>query len=48
MPMMVTAVGEVEHYSLPLSGVGAGRYSVDWRASVQGVDHSGSFGFEVR
>lgn len=48
MPMMVTAVGEVDHYSLPLSGVGPGRYTVDWRATARGVDHRGSFGFEVR
>ena len=48
MPMMVTAVGEVEHYSLPLSGLGPGRYTVDWKASSRGVDHRGSFGFEVR
>lgn len=48
MPMMVNAVGEVEHYSLPLSDLGSGRYTVDWRASARGVDHRGSFGFEVR
>lgn len=48
MPMMVTAVGEVEHYSLPVSGLGPGRYSVDWKASARGVDHNGSFSFEVR
>ena len=48
MPMMVTAVGEVEHYSLPLSGLGPGRYAVDWRASANGVDYRGGFGFEVR
>ena len=47
MPMMVTAVGEIEHYSLPLSGL-PGRYTVDWRATAGGVDHRGSFGFEVR
>ena len=48
MPMMVAAVGEVEHYSLPLSGLGPGRYTVDWKATARGVDHRGSFGFEVR
>lgn len=48
MPMMVTAVGEVEHYSLPLSGLGPGRYTVDWKATARGVDHRGSFGFDVR
>ena len=47
-PMMVTAVGEVEHYSLPLSGLEAGSYTVDWKASARGVDYRGSFGFQVR
>ena len=48
MPMMVTAVGEVEHYSLPLSGLEAGSYTVDWRASAAGRDHQGRFSFTVR
>ena len=48
MPMMVTAVGEVEHYSLPLSAEKAGRYTVEWKASAQGVDYNGSFSFEAR
>jgi methionine-rich copper-binding protein CopC len=48
MPMMVTAVGEGEHYSLPLPGLDAGRYTVNWKASARGVDYKGSFGFEVR
>lgn len=48
MPMMVTAVGEVEHYSLPLAGLGPGRYAVDWEATAGGVDYNGSFGFQVR
>lgn len=48
MPMMVAAVGEVEHYSLPLSGLGPGRYTVVWKATARGVDYNGSFAFEVR
>ena len=48
MPMMVTAVGEVEHYSLPLSGVDAGAYTVDWRATAGGQEHRGRFSFTVR
>lgn len=47
MPMMVTAVGEVEHYSLPLSAA-PGAYTVAWRATRQGRDYQGSFGFTVR
>src|SRR4051812_31037503 len=30
MPMMVHAVGTVAHYSLPLSGIGPGKYQVEW------------------
>lgn len=48
MPMMVTAVGEVEHYSLPLPGLGPGRYAVEWRALAAGAEQQGSFGFTVR
>lgn len=48
MPMMVTAVGEVEHYSLPLSGLGPGRYAVDWRAQAGGTEKQGRFAFAVR
>ncbi len=48
MPMMVTAVGEVEHYSLPLSGLGSGSYTVDWRAIRAGREYRGTFGFTVR
>ena len=48
MPMMVTAVGEVAYYSLPLPGLEAGSYTVDWRASVAGTEHQGRFRFTVR
>ena len=48
MPMMVTAVGEVEHYSLPVDGLDSGSYTVAWRASASGVDYRGSFVFQVR
>ena len=48
MPMMVSAVGEVEHYSLPLSGLGPGRYEVAWRASRGAVQHEGRFEFTVK
>src|SRR5688572_9349797 len=30
MPMMVTAVGEVPRYSISLSGLGPGTYTVNW------------------
>ncbi len=48
MPMMVTAVGEVKHYSLPLPGLGPGRYAVEWRALAAGAEKQGRFGFTVR
>ncbi len=48
MAMMVRAVGEAEHYSLPLSGVAPGQYTVAWKATARGVDYNGSFRFEVR
>jgi methionine-rich copper-binding protein CopC len=48
MPMMVTAVGEVARYSIPLSGLGPGSYTVDWQATVAGTPHRGSFRFTVR
>jgi methionine-rich copper-binding protein CopC len=48
MPMMVHAIGEVAHYSLPLSGVTPGLYTVNWRATALGTEHRGSFSFTVR
>ena len=48
MPMMITPVGEVQHYALPLSDLGPGAYTVNWRATAQGTQHRGSFGFTVR
>jgi len=48
MPMMITAVGEVEHYSIPASGLGPGAYSVNWRATTTGAEHSGGFNFSVK
>lgn len=48
MPMMVTAVGEVADYSLPLDELNAGKYTVDWRAIVGAQSHKGSFSFTVR
>ena len=48
MPTMITAVGEVERYSVPLSGLGPGSYTADWRASVGGTEHRGSIHFTVR
>jgi len=48
MPMMVTAVGEVRDYALPLSDLGPGRYAVDWKATAQGIDYRGTVSFAVR
>ena len=49
MPMMVSAVGEVAHYELPLSSdLGPGAYRVDWKASIASAPYHGSFAFTVR
>ena len=48
MPMMVHSVGEVADYSLPLPGLEAGRYNVNWRATVRGRQYRGAFAFAVQ
>lgn len=48
MPTMITAAGEAKRYSVPLSGLGPGSYTADWRASVRGTEHRGSIPFTVR
>lgn len=48
MPTMITSVGEVPRYSIPLSGLGPGDYTVSWSATVNGQAHEGSFGFRVQ
>jgi|GEM_PF-210492 len=48
MPIMVTAAGENARYSLPLSGLGPGNYTVDWRAAAGTREERGTFAFTVR
>ena len=48
MPMMVTAAGEVSTYSIPVSDLGPGAYTVQWRASAGGTPHQGTIRFTVR
>jgi methionine-rich copper-binding protein CopC len=48
MPIMVTPIGEVEHYSIPLPGLASGPYTVTWRAASSGRQHEGSFTFSVK
>lgn len=48
MPTMVTAVGEVADYSIPLAGLGPGAYSVAWKATSRGRAYSGAFSFTVK
>lgn len=48
MPMMITSVGEVPRYSVPVHGLGPGDYTVRWTATAGGQPHEGSFGFTVR
>ena len=47
MPTMVHAVGEASDYSIPLSGLGPGAYTVNWRATAQQREYFGSFEFAV-
>jgi methionine-rich copper-binding protein CopC len=48
MPMMVHSVGEVADYSIPLPDLDAGRYNVNWRATVRGRQYRGAFAFTVQ
>jgi len=48
MPAMIHSVGESSDYSIPLSGLEAGAYTVKWRATARGRAYEGSFGFTVR
>ena len=48
MPTMVHAVGEVPDYSIPLSDLGPGAYTVNWRATAQEREYRGTFWFTVR
>ena len=48
MPTMVHAVGEITDYSIPLSGLGPGSYTVNWRATSGGRGYRGSYSFTVK
>lgn len=48
MPMMITPVGEVPAYTIPLPGLGTGSYVVNWRATSGRRPYRGSFAFSVR
>lgn len=48
MPIMVTAAGELERFSVPLSGLEPGVYSVRWRATSAGRPYEGSLRFTIR
>ena len=49
MPMMIASAGANTRYSLPLDGVGRGKWTVRWRAVDEaGATHEGAFSFEVR
>jgi len=48
MPTMVHAIGEVPNYSIPLSDLGPGSYTVNWRAIARSQEHRGSFEFTVK
>ncbi len=48
IPTMIAPAGETDHYTIPLSGLGPGSYTVRWRASASGRQYEGSFGFSAR
>ena len=48
MPMMVAAAGEVASYSIPVSDLETGAYTVRWRASAAETPHQGMIRFTVR
>lgn len=48
MPMIIHPAGELADYALPLSGLGAGCYAVNWRATAAGREYRGSILFNVR
>lgn len=48
MPMMVTAVGEVGYYSIPVSLSAPGGYRLAWEASSGGREYRGSFRFTLQ
>jgi len=47
-PMMITAAGETNDYSVPLSGLGTGAYRANWKASAAGQTYTGTIAFTVR
>lgn len=48
MPVMITPAGETTDYSVPVSILDTGAYTVDWRATSAGRDYRGSFSFKAR
>ena len=48
MPMMVESADETHEYSIPLPGLGTGKYEARWRASAAGEESSGRLIFSVR
>jgi methionine-rich copper-binding protein CopC len=48
MPVMISPVGETTDYSIPVSSLDTGAYTVDWRAASAGRDYRGSFSFTVK
>ena len=48
VPTMVDSAEETYEYSIPLPGLGTGKYEVRWRASAAGVESSGRLTFSVR
>lgn len=47
MPIMVTAVGELREFSVPVSAIDRGTYKVVWRGTAKGAARRGASSFTV-
>lgn len=47
-PIMITATGELTRYSIPLDGLYASSYTVNWRARMVSAEIAGSIHFVAK
>ncbi|MGH6658191.1 MAG: copper resistance CopC family protein [Sphingomicrobium sp.] len=48
MPMMLSPAGVQARYSVPVPGLQEGRYTLAWKATLDGQPKSGSFAFTIK
>ena len=46
-PMMISAAGETTDYSVPLPGLAAGAYRINWKATAAGRAYDGMISINV-